>query len=239
MLIGRYAEQQIVATTLSAARAGQGRVLVIHGTQGVGKSALLSWAEDQAEGLHTVHVQGVETEGQIAFAGLNDVLRPFQRLIGGLPIPQAQALRSALGLGEPSPVDRLAVYSGSLSLLAAAADESPILLAIDDVGWLDVDSQNALGFAIRRLEHESIACLLTAGKHETGPLGPARLPSLELTGLSVEAGIRLLQATTSVPVPEDVAEILVAACAGNALFAGPERPAARSRGRGQQCHPLA
>ena len=217
MLFGREAELQIVASTISAARAGQSRVLVIHGHQGVGKSALLSWAREHAEGLRTVRVQGVETEGQIAYAGLFDVLRPFQRLIEGLPIPQAVALGSALGLGEPSPVDRLAVYSGSLSLLAAAADDLPILLSIDDVGWLDVDSQEALGFVLRRLEHEPIVCLLAAGDRESGPLGPARLPSFELTGLSVEAGMRLLRTEASVPVPDHVAGMLVSACAGNPL----------------------
>ena len=122
-----------------------------------------------------VRAQGVQSEAEVAFGGLLEVARPLLARIDELPERQAAALRAALALDDgPSP-DRLTVGAATLSLLAAAAEETPLLVALDDAHWLDAESAAALGFAVRRLQAERVAVVCATRVGEGRGLDPAGL----------------------------------------------------------------
>jgi len=129
VLIGRKAERSAIRELVDAARGGRGGALVIRGEPGVGKSALLRDAESQAEDLQVARAVGVEAESEIAFAAVDQALRPFRRLLPRLP-PQ---LSDAIDGGEPFQVTtakRFAVGLAMLELLADAAEEQAVLLLL-------------------------------------------------------------------------------------------------------------
>jgi predicted ATPase len=106
MLLGRSAECARIEELLSTARSGRCGVLALCGEAGVGKSTLLEYAVERAGDMRVLATRGYESESEIPFAGLADVLRPALPLLPELPAPQAAALRSALALGPPVAGDR-------------------------------------------------------------------------------------------------------------------------------------
>src|ERR671910_754920 len=157
MLYGRDAERSAVTALLDAARDSRSGVLVLRGQAGAGKSALLQDAVEQASDLQVLEARGIESEAELAFAGLHQLLRPILGQVDGLPGPQATALRAAFGLEQGRVEDRFLVSVAVLSLLAEAAERRPVLCVVDDAHWLDEASANALIFVARRLEAERAA----------------------------------------------------------------------------------
>lgn len=203
MVLGRVAERAAVDRLIHAAEERRSGALVLTGDAGIGKSTLLGYALDRARerGLAVLTARGFESESAISFAGLADLLRPVLPLLGTLPPPQARALESALSLGPPVPGDRFSVCAATIGMLAAAAEESPLLLVVDDLHWLDSSSREAVLFAARRLGAEGIA-LLAASRPVNGRGGDfAGVPTLRLEALSrAEADEllgRLLPASTA------------------------------------------
>ena len=121
MLYGRDAERSAVTALLDAARDSRSGVLVLRGQAGAGKSALLQDAVEQASDLQVLEARGIESEAELAFAGLHQLLRPILGQVDGLPGPQATALRAAFGLEQGRVEDRFLVSVAVLSLLAEAA----------------------------------------------------------------------------------------------------------------------
>ena len=160
VLLGRELECAAIGRLLDEAREGASGGILLRGDAGIGKTALVEYAVDRAAGMLVVRAQGVQSEAEVAFGGLLEVARPLLARIDGIPERQAAALRAALALDDgPSP-DRLTVGAATLSLLAAAAEETPLLVALDDAHWLDVESAEALGFAVRRLQAERVAVVV-------------------------------------------------------------------------------
>jgi predicted ATPase len=93
MLVGREPERARIDALLGRARAGQGGALIVRGDPGIGKTTLLTYAEERAEGIRVLHARGVEAEAELAFSGLHELLRPLLDLIAEVPEPQAAALR--------------------------------------------------------------------------------------------------------------------------------------------------
>src|SRR3954471_15905089 len=122
-LIGRSGERARLEGALVDARAGRSRAILLRGEAGIGKSSLLRYAADRADGLRVLHAAPVEAESQLAFAGLAALLEPALGLLPGVPEPQAAALAGALGMGPSRRPDRFTVCAATLSLLAAAAEE--------------------------------------------------------------------------------------------------------------------
>src|SRR3954449_6847085 len=161
MLIGREREVAHIEGLLDAARRGESSALLVTGDAGIGKSALLGEAGERAQalGIRVLRTRGFESESDIAFAGLLELLTPLLGLRDRIPEVQAAALGSALALEPPSPHDRFAVPAGMLSLLGAAAEEGPVLALVDDVHWLDPASREAIAFVARRLGAEGVVLL--------------------------------------------------------------------------------
>src|ERR1700751_5171130 len=161
-LHGREAELAVLDDLLSKARAGNSGALVVPGDPGIGKTALLAAPVDRADGFRIIRAAGVEEEAELPYTGLHLLLRPALDCIAALPDVQADALRGALGLAKAGSPDRFLVGLAVLSLLAEAADDGPLLCVADDAHWLDRASADALAFAARRLDSESIVVLFGA-----------------------------------------------------------------------------
>ena len=159
MLYGREREIERIEHLLGAARAGMSDAVILRGDPGVGKTALLRHAVERAESMLVLRATGYESEAQLEFSGLVEVCRPLLGGLDALPAVQAAALSSALGLAEPARNDRFAVAAATLSLVAGAAEELPVLVLIDDAHWLDDASLDALLFVARRLVVDSVAFL--------------------------------------------------------------------------------
>ena len=209
-LYGRDAELAVLGDLLDQARNGASGTLVLRGDPGIGKTALVTQATAAADGFRVIRVAGIEEESELPFAGLHLLLRPVLDRISALPDVQAEALRGALGLAKAGPADRFLVGLAVLSLLAELAADQPLLCVVDDAQWLDRASADALLFAARRLDTESIVLLLCA---RTGAFAAAGLPELSLKGLSAQAAIELIG--DSVPVSRRYR--VLAEAAGNPL----------------------
>jgi AAA ATPase domain len=213
MLVGREAEQRRIDQLLRQAAAGRSGVLALRGDPGIGKTALLDYAGSRAGSMRVLRATGIEAENELAFAGLYSLLYPVADYVKALPEPQAAALRSALGLGRGAP-DRLAVAAGTHGLLTTVAEVDPLLILVDDLHWLDPASQEGLLFALRRLDRDAIACLITV---RPGTGAPAGLPCLDVTGLDSDAAERLVEAIAGTRPAPDTARRLHTETGGNPL----------------------
>jgi DNA-binding CsgD family transcriptional regulator len=216
MLVGRSRERARLERLLEDARAGRSSALLLHGDPGIGKTALLRWTAEQAHDMTVLRARGIETESDIPFAGLAELVAPLLDHLDAIPAAQAAALRGALALGPATPGDRFTVPAGLLSLLAAAAEERPVLVLIEDAQWLDDPSLEAFLFAGRRLGAEGIAML--GALREGTPVARMDAPWLERLAVGplgddearevLDAGARIAPA---------VATRLVSTAAGNPL----------------------
>jgi tetratricopeptide (TPR) repeat protein len=215
-LVGRERECAAVDDLLEASARGESSSLVLRGEAGTGKTALLTYAAERCGGGRVLRTTGVEVESDLAFAGLYGLLRPIVDKLDELPETQAAALGGALGFGPSLDSDRLLVSAAALSLLAAAADEGPVLCLVDDAQFVDVASAEALVFTARRLAAEPVAMLFAAREGTARVFAAPGVPELVVEGLGIEAAAKLLVA--SAPEATDpVREWLLAEAAGNPL----------------------
>src|SRR5919109_5002795 len=137
MLIGRETELAGLGRLLDSARGGTSGALLVRGEAGIGKTALLEHAAAAATGFRVLRATGIESEAELPYAALHQLLRPLEDRIDRLAEPQARALRGALGLAHEREADAFLVGVGVLTLLADAADEQPLLALLDDAAWFD------------------------------------------------------------------------------------------------------
>lgn len=212
MLLGREAERLAIDRVLAEARAGRSGVLGLVGEAGIGKTALLEHTVAGASGMRLLTVRGVESEAEVPFAGLAELLRPALAGIDRIPAPQAEALAGALALGPAGAVDRFAIGAATLSLLSAYADDGPVALVADDVHLLDRSSGEALLFAARRLIDDPIAVVMAAREGEPSILDGSDLRVLRVGGLSRAEAAELLAG-----VPAEAVDRAYRATGGNPL----------------------
>ncbi|MGX1254649.1 hypothetical protein RKD48_007160 [Streptomyces ambofaciens] len=201
------------------ARAGRSRVVVLRGEPGVGKSTLLDYLADNASGFRILRAGGVESEMELAFAGLHQLCMPLMSHIDRLPGPQQEALAVAFGLRGGDAADRFMVGLAVLSMLAEAAEEQPLLCLLDDAQWLDRISAQSLAFVARRLLAERVALAFSV---RTPPVDPQHdpwtaLPELEVRGLRDDEARTLLDSVMPGRLDERVRERIIAETRGNPL----------------------
>jgi DNA-binding CsgD family transcriptional regulator len=213
-LTDRHRERGVLDQFVEAIRAGESRVLVLRGEPGVGKTALLDYLVRRASGCRVVRVVGVQSEMELAFAGLHLLCVPMLDRLDRLPQPQRDALRTAFGLSDGPVPDRFLVGLALLSLLSEAAAERPLICVIDDQQWEDRASAQALGFVARRLGADPVG-LVFATRVPGAEL--AGLPDLAVEGLSDADARKLLGSALTGPLDTRVRDQIVAETRGNPL----------------------
>ncbi len=177
---------------LGEARQGLSGTLVLRGEPGVGKTSLLNYLAASAPDFQVARVGGVESEMELSFAALHQLLRPSLDAADELPPPQRTALRLAFGLEDGAPPDGFLVGLAALGLLAGRAAARPLLCLVDDAHWLDHESAAALAFLARRLYADSIVMLFAVREPAPGSALLEGLPELRLAGLDEAAAGQLL-----------------------------------------------
>jgi DNA-binding CsgD family transcriptional regulator len=213
-LVGRRAECAMLHRLVESVCAGQSRALVLCGDPGVGKTALLQHLVNHATGCQVVQIAGVESEMELAFAGLHQLCVPLLAGLEDLPGPQAEALRIVFAMSSGPVPDRFLVGLATLGLLAQTAEQRPLVCVVDDEQWLDRASAQVLGFVARRLVAESVGLVFAARVPTADVAGLSQLP---VEGLGAADARALLDAELSAPLDDWVRDQLIAETGGNAL----------------------
>ena len=214
-LTGRHTERGVLDQLVEAVKhAGESRALVVHGEAGVGKTALLEYLAGHAPGCRVARAAGVQSEMQLAFAGLHQLCAPMLDRLEALPLPQRDALRTAFGTSCGPAPDRFLIGLAVLSLLSHIAEEQPLVCLVDDEQWLDHTSAQVLAFVARRLGAESVG-LVFAARVPRGDL--AGLPELVVRGLPEADARALLDSVLTGAIDGRVRDQIVAETRGNPL----------------------
>jgi DNA-binding CsgD family transcriptional regulator len=216
-LIGREAESQLLDELIEGL-ANSGGALIVRGEAGIGKSALLERARERVRGAggRVLSTAGAESEAELAFAGLHQLLHPIIGLTEHLSEAQRRAIDAAFGVSGELEPDPFRVALAAFQLVCEAADAGPVMLIVDDAQWLDQSTLGALTFIARRLDSEPVALLVAVRAGYATRLEDAHLPTLDLERLSVSAAARLLDQRAPELHPIFRARILSEA-AGNPL----------------------
>ncbi|MCG5219052.1 LuxR C-terminal-related transcriptional regulator [Streptosporangium sp. KLBMP 9127] len=183
-------ESSALDEVIAQARHGCGGAVVLRGEAGTGKTALLDAAAARGEAMRVLRTSGVESESDLAFAALHQLLWPVSGLLDALPGPQRDAVRAALGHAAGGAGDRFLLGAGVLSLLVEAASPEGLICVVDDFQWADRASADALLFAARRLGTERIAMVLAV----RGDAPVKGVPStVGVRGLPKDAAAELLE----------------------------------------------
>lgn len=201
---------------MASVRAGPSRALLLRGEAGVGKSALLEYLVRHASGCGIARAAGVESEMELAYAGLQQLCAPFLDRLESLPGPQRDALGTAFGLRDGDAPDRFLVGLAVLSLLSDIAEQRPRVCVVDDAQWFDAASAQALAFVARRLGAESVG-LVFAVREPGGERHFEGLPELIVGGLDDREARELLATVVAGPLDERVRDRIVAETRGNPL----------------------
>jgi len=215
-LLDRVSERDVLERLVTGVRAGQSRVLVLRGSAGAGKTALLRHLSASARGCHIARAAGVESEMELPFAGLHSLCARMLSRLGHLPDPQRDALSTAFGLSAGPPPDRFLVGLAVLSLLADAAEEQPLVCVVDDAQWLDRVSLQTLAFVSRRLLAERLALVFAVRESGDDHMLDG-LPELVIDGLPPNEARLLLDATIPGPLDERVKARILGEADGNPL----------------------
>jgi DNA-binding CsgD family transcriptional regulator len=213
-LTGRSVECAAVDRLLRSVCSGESRALVVHGDPGIGKTALLEYLAWTAAACRVLRAGGVQSEMEIAFAGLHQICSPMLGRLEAIPEPQRDALRITFGMISGPMPDPFLVGLGVLSLLSEAAAEQPVLCIVDDEQWLDRASARILAFVARRLGEESVGLVIGARDPSTEFTG---LPALIVGGLPEGDARLLLESVLTTAVDSAVRDRIVAEAGGNPL----------------------
>jgi len=214
---GRERERELFDDLMVSANESRSGVLVIHGEAGVGKSALLEYAQGIDDRVRVLRAVGVEPETELAFAGLHQLLLPTFASIDRIPELQAEALRGALGIAPGVAENRFLVGLAVLSLLAEIATDGPTLCVLDDAHWLDRPSVDALTFAARRVDAEGIVMLFSVRESDFPTFPGADLPSHEVGGLNPQEAERLLSERFDGRLAPETRRAIIESAEGNPL----------------------
>ena len=211
VLYGRRTECEELLGLLARAQSGKGAARVLVGPPGVGKTTLLSWTLDQAEGFRALTCQCNERSGRLAVSALQGLVDSLVSEIEALLPEHQNALFPILGQGQAS-ADPLALGAALVALVSQLVSDSPLLVVIDDLHWVDQTSYEALLFALPRLERDPVL-VLAASRNDKGSEPSEQWPAIPIAGLSQFDVAQLLGDS----VERNVADQLTRATSGNPL----------------------
>jgi DNA-binding CsgD family transcriptional regulator len=217
MLVGRDAECLRITGALDQVRAGQGSVLLLTGPPGVGKTALLDHAANEAGTLTVLTATGVEFEARFAWGGLHQLLAPVLDQLDAIPHEQAAALNGALRRGPATGDDPFLVSLATLTVLAQAAEPAGVVCLVDDAQWLDDQSADALRFVARRLARDPIGLIVTARDQPPSRFARDPWPRLAVGDLGPASMAELIDQRAGARVAREVRERLLRYAGGNPL----------------------
>ncbi len=213
-LRGRRAECAVLDRLIDAVLGGESRVLVLRGEPGVGKTALLEYVVEQASALRVTRTTGVQSEMELPFAALHQLLEPMLDHLDRLPVPQRDALRTAFGASPGPAPDLFFVGLAVLSVLSDVAEDGPLICVVDDEQWLDRASAKVLAFVARRLAEDSVGLVFAARRASDDLAG---LPELVVEGLAEDDARALLDSVLTGPLDTRVREQILSETRGNPL----------------------
>lgn len=187
MLVGREEALARITWVVAGARAGRGAALLLRGEPGSGKTALLAAAD--SDGMTVLRCTGTQDERELPYAALHALVRPLRSLVAELVPAQRDALDLALGVTVGGRAAPLLVGAATLALIDMAASDNPVLVLVDDLQWIDVESRDAIGFAARRLVDDAVGLLLAVRADTVGMSG---VDSYDLPALDDQAAVELL-----------------------------------------------
>ena len=214
-LLGRQTECALLDELVGAVRAGHSRTLVVRGEAGIGKSALLQRLLQSASDCTVLRAVGVESELELAFAGLHQLCGPLLAVVASLPEPQRDALETVFGVRAGRPPDRFLVGLAVLGLLSDAAEQRPVVCVVDDVHWLDRSSAQTLAFVARRLLADPVGMVFSTREPSGEPTPGSR--SSSSTGLRDADARALLASVPGAPLDGQVRERILRETYGNPL----------------------
>lgn len=226
--VGRERELELVASLLGERR--DGLVVLLEGEAGIGKTTVWRAALEEARelGYRVLACAAGQAETTLSLTALRDLLDDaFDEVADALPAPQRRALEVTLLREEPRgpPAERETVAVGFLTSLRLLASRAPMLVAVDDVQWLDAASAAPLAYAVRRLGSAPVTFLLArrAGTPlpalDVARIEPGRLERLELAGLSVGALGRILHDRIGVSFSRPTLQRIHSVAGGNPFYA--------------------
>jgi DNA-binding CsgD family transcriptional regulator/tetratricopeptide (TPR) repeat protein len=213
-LKGRGSEIEQLTLLVDDVRSGTSRALVVDGEAGVGKTALLEYVAEHADGCAIARAAGVQSEMELAFAGLHQLCGPMLDNLYRLPGPQRGALATVFGMDAGPTPDSFLVGLATLGLLSEVAEKQPLVCLVDDQQWLDQASRQVLAFVARRLGAEALGLIFATrvpGDELTG------LPQLPIEGLGAPDARMLLDSVLIGSWDERVREQIVTETRGNPL----------------------
>jgi DNA-binding CsgD family transcriptional regulator/tetratricopeptide (TPR) repeat protein len=213
-LRGRAKECAQLDELVTAIRRGESQSLVLRGEPGIGKTALLEHLVAAAADMTVVRSVGVQSDIELAYAGLHQLCGPLLDRLERLPAPQRQAVEIVFGVSAGEPPDRFLVGLAVLSLLSDAAEQRPLLCVVDDAQWLDRASALTLTFVARRLLAEPVGIVFAA--REPGP-ELAHLRELEVRGVRNGDARALLSSAVPFKLDDRIRDRIVAETRGNPL----------------------
>jgi len=230
-VVGRESELAALDAWLDSIHSGPSGLL-LEGEPGIGKTTV--WSEGLAASRRrsyiTLSCWPAESEARLSLGGLSDLLDPvLDSVLGDLPAPQARALQVALMRvdGVHAQTEQRALFQAFLGAVRRLARDAPVLIAIDDVQWLDPSTSEVVAFALRRLHEEPVGFLasLRSPYHVSLPLdpghalAPGRLTRLPIGPLSFGAITRLLHSQLRTDFSRPTARRIYETSGGNPLHA--------------------
>jgi len=183
----------------------------------VGKTALIDDAVAGAADLEVLRLVGIESEMQLGFAGLHQLLIPFLDDVEALPAPQMRALNAAFGISDGYTPETFLISLATLTLLSDAATRRPLLIVVDDAQWWDQESAEVLGIVARRLYADRVGLLVAVRDPSDHRVPLDELSSITIRPLSERASVDLLESTVARPIADNVRDRILAAALGNPL----------------------